>query len=70
MSNSVYALTKDKDLSNGSLRISLSYLTTYEELDKFIEVFKKCLKNLKVFECDIYSVVCNSSIADAPSRQG
>jgi len=48
MSNSVYALTKDKDLSNGSLRISLSYMTTLEEVDKFLEVFDECYKKLEM----------------------
>lgn len=45
-SNSVYALTKDEELSNHSLRISLSYKTTKEELDKFFEVFDECYKKL------------------------
>ena len=48
MSNSVYALTKDKDKANSSLRISLSYLTTDLEIDKFLEVFDKCYKNLEM----------------------
>ncbi|MBQ2872537.1 MAG: cysteine desulfurase [Bacilli bacterium] len=48
MSNSVYALTKDKELSNGSLRISLSYMTTFEEVDKFLEVFDECYKKLEM----------------------
>ena len=46
MSNAVYALTKDEELSNHSLRISLSYKTTEEELDKFFEVFDECYKKL------------------------
>ena len=45
-SNSVYALTKDEELSNHSLRISLSYKTTKEELDKFFKVFDECYKKL------------------------
>lgn len=48
MSNAVYALTKDKELSNGSLRISLSYLTTDLEVDKFLEVFDECYHNLEM----------------------
>jgi len=48
MSNSVYALTKDKELSNGSLRISLSYMTTEEEVDKFLSVFDECIKKLEM----------------------
>ena len=48
MSNSVYALTKDKELSNESLRISLSYMTTEDEVDKFLSVFDKCYKKLEM----------------------
>ena len=48
MSNAVYALTKDKGISNGSLRISLSYMTTGEEITKFLEVFDKCYKKLEM----------------------
>ena len=48
MSNSIYALTKDKELSNGSLRISLSYMTTSEEVDKFLEIFDLCYKKLEM----------------------
>ena len=33
------AVVNDKDKASRSLRISLSYLTTKEELDKFISVF-------------------------------
>lgn len=46
MSNSVYALTKDEELANHSLRISLSYKTTEEEIDKFFHVFDTCYKKL------------------------
>ena len=46
MSNAVYALTKDKELSNHSLRISLSYKTTEEELDEFFKIFDECYKSL------------------------
>ena len=48
MSNAVYALTKDKDLSNHSLRISLSYKTTDEEIDRFLSVFDECYKKLNM----------------------
>lgn len=48
MSNSVYALTKDKELSNESLRISLSYLTTEDEVNKFLKVFDECYKSLEM----------------------
>ena len=46
MSNAVYALTKDEELSNHSLRISLSYKTTEEEIEKFLEIFDECYKKL------------------------
>lgn len=46
MSNAVYALTKDKEIANHSLRISLSYKTTEEELQEFFNVFDECYKHL------------------------
>lgn len=45
-SSSVYAVTKDKDKANHSLRISISYLTTKEEIDEFIKEFVKIRKEL------------------------
>ena len=45
-SQAVYAVTKDKQKALTSLRISLSYLTTKEELKKFMEAFDKCYKEL------------------------
>lgn len=42
----VYALTKDKSLASTSLRISLSHLTTKEEIDKFLKIFDKCYKEM------------------------
>ena len=41
LSKSVLDLTKDEARAKSSLRISLSYLTTKDELDKFIEIFEK-----------------------------
>lgn len=46
ISNSVYAVTKDKERASNTIRISLSYLTTEEETDKFLEVFDKCYNHL------------------------
>lgn len=46
MSNSVYAVTKDKERANNTIRISLSYLTTEEEIDKFLKVFDECYNHL------------------------
>ena len=45
-SKAVYALTHDKDKSSNSLRISLSYLTTKDEIDKFIESLSKNIEKL------------------------
>jgi cysteine desulfurase len=45
-SNSVYAITKDKALASSSYRISLSHLTTFEELDALVSVMKAYLKTL------------------------
>ncbi|MBR5370227.1 MAG: cysteine desulfurase [Bacilli bacterium] len=45
-SKAVYAVTHDKEKASRSLRISISYLTTKEEIDEFIDAFKKCLSKL------------------------
>ena len=47
-SESVYEVYKDMERSKSSLRISLSYLTTKEELDEFIEIFKIQLQKLNI----------------------
>ncbi len=46
-SENVYELTKDMDRSKSSIRISLSYLTTKDELDKFLKSFENCYQKLK-----------------------
>lgn len=38
----VYALTKDKKLASSSLRLSLSHLTTQEDIDAFKKAFTTC----------------------------
>lgn len=43
----VFALTKDKGRASSSIRISLSYLTTKEEIDKFINIFNKVYEEVK-----------------------
>ena len=43
----VYALTKDKGRASSSIRISLSYLTTKEEVDEFINIFNKVYEEVK-----------------------
>lgn len=40
-SKSVYAITNDLELAKNSIRISLSHLTTIEELNEFIKIFKR-----------------------------
>ena len=46
VSKAVYAITHDKDRASSSMRISLSYLTTKEEIDTFIQVFDECIQKL------------------------
>ena len=43
----IYALTQDKSLASTSIRLSISHLTTIEEINTFIEVFKKYIEELK-----------------------
>jgi len=43
----IYALTQDKSLASTSIRLSISHLTTKEEINTFIEVFKKYIEELK-----------------------
>ena len=45
-SDSVYAIYKDNDISTHSIRISLSYKNTMEEVDTFIEIFDKVYNKL------------------------
>ena len=40
----VYALTKDKALSSSSLRVSISHLTTKNDIDEFLRVFDSIYK--------------------------
>ena len=46
-SKSVYALTNDKSLANSSIRVSLSHLTTKEELDQFFKIFDETYMEFK-----------------------
>ena len=46
LSQAVYAVTKSSDLAEHSLRVSLSHLTTKEEIDKFLEVLQIKLNEL------------------------
>lgn len=47
-SRAVYAVTKNEEYATHSIRVSISYITTKEELDKFIESFDKNYKKLKL----------------------
>ncbi len=44
---SVLELTKDLEKAKSSFRVSISYLTTKEEIDYFLDKFKIIVKNLK-----------------------
>jgi len=46
VSLSVMALTKDEERAKSSIRISLSYVTTQDELDKFLIAFDECYKKM------------------------
>ncbi|MBE6159890.1 MAG: cysteine desulfurase [Lactobacillales bacterium] len=48
VSRAVLELTKDEEVSKYSIRISLSNLTTKEEIDKFIDAFSKCYEKLMI----------------------
>lgn len=48
MSLSVYELTKDKKLASHSVRISLSYLTTLEEINYFLKILKEKIEELVI----------------------
>lgn len=46
MSDAVYAVVKDRNRASHSIRISLSYRTTVEEIDKFLTLFDEVYKKL------------------------
>lgn len=46
ISKAVYSITNNQELAKSSIRISLSYLTTKEEVCMFKEIFDKCYKEL------------------------
>ena len=45
-SEAVYQLTKDVDRSSSSIRISISHITTKEEIDEFLKCFDICYNKL------------------------
>ena len=46
ISKAVLEVTKDEEIAKHSIRISISSLTTKEEIDKFLDAFDKCYKKL------------------------
>ena len=46
-SRAVMAVSKDRKNALSSMRISLSHITTEDELEKFLKIFDKCYKELK-----------------------
>ena len=48
VSKSVLEVTKNEEQSKHSVRISLSGLTTKEEINKFLDAFDKCYKELNI----------------------
>ena len=42
----VYALTNDQELASTSLRVSISHLTTKEEVENFFKIFDECINNI------------------------
>lgn len=42
----VFALTHNKALASSSIRLSLSHLTTKDEMNEFLRVFKQCYKEI------------------------
>ena len=47
-SKAVYAVTKDKERASRSIRISLSYLTTQEEINTFVSTLELLIKKLNL----------------------
>ena len=47
-SKAVYAVTRDKDKARHSIRVSISYKTTREEIDLFVSAFSKLIDRLSV----------------------
>lgn len=50
MSDSVYAVTKDRERAMHSIRISLSFKTTKEEIEEFFKCFDLCYQSLNFKE--------------------
>ncbi len=48
ISDSIFELTKDENLAKSSVRVSISHLTTEEEIDKFFNVLKNKIEELSI----------------------
>ena len=48
MSDSVYAVVKDRDRASSSIRVSLSFKTTMDEVDEFLRVFDVVYQQLNM----------------------
>lgn len=46
----VFSVTNDKEKASRSIRISLSHLTTKEDINKFLEIFKNNLDKLNILD--------------------
>lgn len=47
-SRAVYAVTHNKEKASHSIRVSLSYKTTYEEIDDFVDAFSRLIIDLNI----------------------
>lgn len=47
-SRAVYAVTHSKEKASHSIRVSLSYKTTYEEIDDFVDAFSRLIIDLNI----------------------
>ena len=48
ISKAVMALTHNEERAKSSIRVSISYVTTKEEIDTFIKCFKQCYSELRL----------------------
>ena len=48
ISKAVMALTRDENRAKSSIRVSISYVTTKDEIDTFIKCFKECYNDLRL----------------------
>lgn len=48
ISKAVFEVTKDEECAKHSIRVSLSSLTTKEEIEKFLDAFDKCYNKLNI----------------------